>query len=295
MHMKFALVSIPLAAVTLSLSPVTFAQQPPAKPAAAAAPAASAKAPQRLSVNGKLIPPARFEFFVKQRTAQAASGQAQGPGADSPEFMAAVKDDLINRELLTQEAERAGLDKNAEIAVQLDLARQQILAKAALDDYMKKNPVKEEMLKTEYDRIKGGLGDKEYKVSHILVEKEDEAKEIIGQLKKGADFEKIAKEKSKDSGSKGDGGKLDWANKNMFPAPFSDAMSKLTKGQTTQEPVKNQIGTQVGYHIIKLDDVRPLKPPSFDEVKENMRRGAAQQSVVKLVGELRKNAKIEEK
>jgi peptidyl-prolyl cis-trans isomerase C len=295
--MKFATQSISLAAIACLLSSANYAQQQPATPAAkpAAASAASAKAPQRLTVNGKLIPPARFEFFVKQRSAQAATGQAQGPSADSPEFMAAVKDDLINRELLTQEAERIGLDKNAEIAVQLDLARQQILAKAALDDFMKKNPVKEDALKTEYDRIKSGLGDKEYKVSHILVEKEDEAKDIIVQLKKGADFEKIAKEKSKDSGSKGDGGKLDWANKNMFPTPFSEAMGKLAKGQTTQEPVKNQIGTQVGFHVIKLDDVRALKPPSFDEVKENMRRGATQQSVVKLVGELRKGAKIEEK
>lgn len=295
--MKFVLRST-LAAVALTLSMTNHAQQPAAAPKPAAAPATaapSAKAPQRLSVNGKPIPAARFEFFVKQRALQSASGQAQGPSADSPEFMAAVRDDLINRELLTQEAERAGLDKSPDIAVQLDLARQQILAKAALDDYMKKNPVKDETLKTEYDRIKSGLGDKEYKVSHILVEKEDEAKDIIAQLKKGADFEKLAKEKSKDNGSKGEGGKLDWANKNMFPAPFSEAMAKLAKGQTTQEPVKNQIGAQTGFHIIKLDDVRPLKPPSFDEVKDNLRRGATQQNVVKLVGDLRKNAKIEEK
>ncbi len=292
--MKFSR-SFCVAAAALSLSSLSYAQQQPA-PKPAPAPAASAKAPQRLSVNGKVIPPARFEYFVKQRAAQTASGQGQqGPAADSPEFMAAVKDDLINRELLTQEAERTGLDKNPDIAVQLELARQQILAKAALDDYMKKNPVKDDMLKTEYERIKSNLGDREYKVSHILVEKEEDAKDIIGQLKKGADFEKLAKEKSKDSGSKGEGGKLDWANKNMFPKSFSDAMIKLTKGQTTAEPIKNQIGNQTGYHVIKLDDVRPLKPPSFDEVKENMRRGATQQSVVKLVGELRKSAKIEEK
>lgn len=279
-----------LAALALTLTSAAYAQQQ-----AAPKPAASAKAPQRLSVNGKLIPPGRFEFFVKQRAAQSATGKAQGPSADSPEFIAAVRDDLINRELLTQEAERMGLDKQPDISVQLDLARQQILAKAALDEYMRKNPVKDETLKTEYDRIKANLGDKEYKVSHILVEKEDEAKDIIGQLKKGADFEKLAKEKSKDNGSKDEGGKLDWANKNMFPAPFSEAMSKLVKGQTTQEPVKNQIGAQTAFHVIKLDDVRPLKPPTFDEVKENLRRGATQQGVVKLVGDLRKAAKIEEK
>jgi peptidyl-prolyl cis-trans isomerase C len=274
-------------------SALGYAQQPAQKPAA---PAAGAKPPQHLTVNGKLIPPTRFDFFIAQRAAQSAGGQPQqGPSADSPEFLAAVKDDLINRELLTQEAERLGLDKNSEVAVQLDLARQQILAKAALDEFMKKNPIKDETLKSEYERIKGTLGDKEYKVSHILVDKEEDAKSIIAQLKKGADFAKIAKEKSKDNGSKDEGGKLDWANKNMFPAPFSEAMSKLAKGQTTQQPVKNQIGTQVAYHVIKLDDVRPLKPPSFDDVKENMRRGATQQTVVKLVSELRKNAKIEEK
>jgi peptidyl-prolyl cis-trans isomerase C len=262
------------------------AQQPAAKPAASAG-----TRPQSLSVNGKTIPMARFDYLVKQRVAQG----GQGPKADSPEFIAALKDDLINRELLSQEAERQGLDKSAEVAVQLDLARQQILAKAALDEYMRKNPVKDDSLKGEYERIKGGLGDKEYKVSHILVEKEDEAKAIIAQLKKGADFQKIAKEKSKDSGSRDAGGKLDWANKNMFPGTFGDAVVKLQKGQTSQEPVKNQVGNQTAFHVIKLDDIRPLKPPSFDDVKENMRRGATQQTVVKMVSELRKNAKIDEK
>lgn len=243
---------------------------------------AAAKMPGKISVNGVQIPPARVDLFYKRGL------QGRPETADA---VTQIKEELINREILSQEAIRVGLDKNPEVAAQIDAARQQVLVQAYLQDLMKRNPIKDETLKAEYDRVKSNLGDKEYKAAHILVEKEEEAKQILGQLKKGADFEKIAKEKSKDTGSKSEGGKLDWSNKSSFVAPFTEAMIKLQKGQITQAPVK----TDFGYHVIRLDDVRPLKAPSFDEVKENIRQGQSRQLIAKTMADLRGKAKIEEK
>jgi peptidyl-prolyl cis-trans isomerase C len=132
-------------------------------------------------------------------------------------------------------------------------------------DWAKANPISDAALHKEYDTIKSQLGDKEYKVRHILVDKEDEAKEIIASLQKGEKFEKLA-ERSKDPGSKANGGDLDWNAPANFVKPFSDAMVKLEKGKFTATPVQ----TQFGWHVIKLDDTREAKVPSFDEVKPQL-------------------------
>ncbi|MGZ5084631.1 MAG: peptidylprolyl isomerase, partial [Usitatibacter sp.] len=129
------------------------------------------------------------------------------------------------------------------------------------------------------------------KVRHILVDKEDDAKAIIADLNKGGDFAKIAKEKSKDPGSKDNGGDLDWGPSARYVKPFADAVTGLQKGQTTTAPVK----TDFGYHVIRLDDVRPLTVPPFTEMKEQFRQRAQQQQIQKLVMDLRSKAKIEER
>jgi peptidyl-prolyl cis-trans isomerase C len=234
-------------------------------------------------VNGTSIPQSRIELVTK---AQIAQGQA-----NTPELQATVRERLIDLEVISQEAKKLGLDKNPETQAQLDMAREQILARAYQQNFMKANPIKDDTLKAEYDRVKGQMGDKEYKAKHILVAKEDDAKDIIAQLNKGGDFEKLAKEKSTDSGSKESGGKLDWNNTQGFVKPFSDALVKLQKGQYTDAPVK----TPFGYHVIMLDDIRPLKAPAFDEVKENLRQGQHQQQFAKVVQDLRAKAKVEEK
>ena len=112
------------------------------------------------------------------------------------------------------------------------------------------------------------MGDKEYKVKHILVEKEDEAKDIIAQLQKGGKFDELAKARSKDPGSKDRGGDLDWNAPGGFVKPFSDAMIATPKGKFTRTPVQ----TQFGYHVILVEDVRDAKVPSFDEVKPQLQQ-----------------------
>jgi peptidyl-prolyl cis-trans isomerase C len=236
-------------------------------------------------VNGVTISPQRVDFFVRNVVAQGRP--------DSPELRAMVKEELINRELLSQEATRRGINKDPEIAMQIDMARQEILMSALLRDVLKTSAVTEEAVKKEYERLKGQLGAREYKARHILVQKEEEAKEIIAQIKKGASFEKLAGEKSIDPGTKGRGGDLDWGAAGGYVKPFGDALMKLKKGQMTETPVQ----TNHGWHVIRLDDERPTKIPPYDAVKQNLQQQLAQQAQKqgydKTLAELKAKAKIE--
>ena len=232
-------------------------------------------------VNGKPIPSSRADVMIKQMTSQ---GQQ-----DTPELRAMVKDELINREILIQEADKLGLGTNADVKNQIEIARQSILIRALVADYLKKNPVKDADIKAEYDRFKAQASDKEYHARHILVEKEDEAKAIIAKLKGGAKFEDLAKASSKDPGSAANGGDLDWASPASFVKPFSDAMVGLQKGQLLETPVK----TQFGYHVIKLDDVRTAKIPTLDEVKPQIAESLQQKKLQAFQQQLRGKAKIQ--
>ena len=203
---------------------------------------------------------------------------------------AQIKDNLIKGEIVAQEAMKIGLDKNPEVVQQLDMIKQQLLVRAYVSDYVKKNAVKDETLKAEYDKVRATQGDKEVKVQHILVEDEKDAKDLIAQIKKGGSMDKLAKEKSKDAGSKDQNGKLEWAMPSNFVKPFSDAVLKLKKGEMTQEPVK----TPYGYHIIKLDDTRTAKVPGFDEVKDKIRQSQQQEQITAMLEALRKKATVKE-
>jgi peptidyl-prolyl cis-trans isomerase C len=233
------------------------------------------------TVNGSPISQARFNFLLQQ-------SQQQGQ-PDSPEVRKNLREKLIVEEIVAQEAIKKGMDKQADVITQIDLARHTILIRAYLQDFIKSNPLGDDVLKAEYEKIKSQMGDKEYHARHILVEKEAEAKDIIARLKKGEKFEKLA-EKSKDPGSKAKGGDLGWAAPANFVPEFSAAMTKLKKGQYTTEAVKSQFG----WHIIKLEDSRAMQAPPFDEVKQNLRQRAQQQQIDKMISDLRAKAKVEE-
>jgi peptidyl-prolyl cis-trans isomerase C len=250
---------------------------------AAALTAASTVAAQSASVkvNGTTIPAHRIEAAVKARIAQ---GQQ-----DSPEMRKGILDALINQEVVAQEAVKKGLNKQPNVAARIELDRQMALVNAYFDDYLKKNPVTDEILRKEYERLKPQLPAKEYKVRHILVETEDDAKNIIAQIKKGGSFEKLAAEHSKDPGSKGRGGDLDWGPAERYVKPFAEAVTTLKKGQLTDAPVK----TNFGYHVIRVDDERASKIPTFDEAKPQLQKLVQNQVVQKAISELRAKAKVE--
>jgi len=257
----------------------------PAKPKADTA-AAPKKAPAggKLVVNGVTIPQSRIDAMNKELNAQ---GQP-----DNAERSQAVRDELVNREVLAQAAAKRGLDKNPDIQAQMEMARQAVLVRALFENEVKTNPITDADLQKQYEQFKGSMGTNEYKVAHILVDKEDEAKQIVDQLKKSpGDFAKIAKERSKDPGSKENGGDLDWGPSARYVKPFADAVTTQQKGVISPAPVK----TDFGYHIIRVDDVRPLKVPEFAEVKERFRQRAQQQQIQKMVVDLRQKAKIEDR
>jgi len=207
-----------------------------------------------------LYPQAQFDWILKERLAQNQQ--------DTPELRKAIREELNTRELIVREAKKQNLDKSAEVKNQMDLAAQTVLVRSYVADWLKKNPIPEGDLKKEYEQIRSQIGDKEYKVRHILVEKEDEAKEVVGQLQKGGKFDELAKQRSKDPGSKDRGGDLDWNAPAGFVKPFSDAMVATTKGKFTAQPVQ----TQFGWHVIQVDDVREAKVPPYEEVKPQLQQ-----------------------
>ena len=232
------------------------------------------------TVNGQPISQSVYNAFVAEQKAQGAP--------DSPELQAAVKEELVRREILAQEAKKKGMDKNPNIQGQIELAKQAVLIRTYLSDYVKANPISEAQLKAEYDVIKNNLGSTEYKARHVLVEKEEDAKAIIAKLDKGEKFSELAKQ-SKDPGSKDKGGELGWSSPAAYVKPFGDALTKLKKGEYTKTPVHSDFG----YHVIQLDDSRPANPPPFDQVKPQLQQRASQQQIENLVKELRGKAKVD--
>ena len=254
------------------------------KPAAKPAAKASAKAGSQTAVahvNGVAVPASRMEFMMEQQ---------RGRGApDNQQARTMMREELINREVVAQEAQKSGLAKSADVQTQMDIARQEILVGAYLRDWVKKHPVSDAEIQQEYAKARAQTGDKEYRARHILVENEDQAKAIITDLNKGAKFDELAKNNSKDAGSKERGGDLDWNVPSAFDKQFSDAMVKLDKGKYTVTPVQ----TRFGYHVIQLDDVRPVKFPGIEEVKGRIQQQLQQHKVDEVVRGLRAKAKVE--
>src|SRR6185436_17659747 len=171
-------------------------------------------------VNGKPVPKARVDTIVSQVQKQAAARNQQVP----PDLEKMVRDKVVTDEILSQEAERRGLATSAEFKSQMELARQSILIGLLSQDIDKTSKVSDAEIQKEYDKFKAQASGTEYKVRHILVEKEDEAKAILAQLKAGAKFEDLAKKNSKDPGSAEKGGELDFAAPSSYVPEFSQAM-----------------------------------------------------------------------
>jgi peptidyl-prolyl cis-trans isomerase C len=203
--------------------------------------------------------------------------------------LAQIKEELIAREIFMQEARKRGLETSEDYKAQIELARQSLLIRELFASFQKRNPVTDAEIKAEYDKFVAANGGKEYRARHILVDKEDEAKNLIADIKKGAKFEDLAKKASKDPGSGANGGDLDWANAASYVAEFSNAMVKLEKGQMTDTPVKSQFG----FHVIRVDDVREAQLPKLEEVKPQITQQLTQAKLAKYQDDLRAKAKVQ--
>lgn len=240
----------------------------------------SAMAQNLAVVNGKPVPSSRVEA-LKQQVER--SGRPV-----TPEILAQIKEELIAREIFMQEARKRGLEASEDYKTQLELARQSLLIRELFANFQKKNPVTDAEIKAEYDKFVAANGGKEYRARHILVEKEDEAKALIADLKKGGKFEDLAKKASKDPGSGANGGDLDWASAASYVPEFASALVKLEKGQLTDVPVKSQFG----FHVIRVDDIREAQLPKLEEVKPQISQQLTQTKLGKFQEDLRAKAKV---
>jgi len=235
------------------------------------------------TVNGKAITQKDMDQFVKLLVTQGAT--------DSPELREQVKEEMINRQVFVQAAESSGVSKQGEVQSELELARQGILVRALMADYLAKHPVTDAQVKAEYDKVKKSQdGQSEYKVRHILVADEKAANDILAQLQKDkSKFDDLAKKNSKDPGSAQRGGDLGWAPPSNYVKPFADAVTTLKKGALVDKPVQ----TQFGWHIIMVEDTRPVEFPPVDQVKPQIEEMLRQQTLAKYQEELRGKAKIQ--
>jgi len=194
---------------------------------------------------------------------------------------------IVSERLIYKEALKNGFDKKDEVKKRLESLQKQVIMQSYMEEKAK-NLVTDEQLKAEYNTRITALKDvEEVKARHILVAGEDEAKKLVSQLKKGGDFEKIAKEKSTDKASGTRGGDLGWFTKDKMVAEFADAAFKLKKGELSA-PVKSAFG----WHIIKLEDRRPVKAPTFEESKEDLKGAATSKALQAYIESLLKTANI---
>jgi peptidyl-prolyl cis-trans isomerase C len=242
----------------------------------------AAQAQNIATVNGKPVPKSRVDALMQQA---ARTGQQQ----QTPDFEARVKEEVVLREVFMQEAERRGLGASPDYKAQMELARQSIMIRELFSDFQKKNPVTDADVQAEYEKFKSQSTGTEYHARHILVENEEEAKGIITQIKGGAKFEEVAKKSSKDPGSAENGGDLDFAKPEGYVPEFSQAMTKLKKGEMTESPVK----TQFGFHVIKLEETREAQFPPLEEVKPQIQQRLAQVKLQAYQEKLRNAAKTD--
>jgi len=240
---------------------------------------ASAWAQNLAVVNGKAIPTARADAMAAQLK------QSGRPVDDA--LKAQIKDHLTKLEIFAQAAEQKGIKSSPEYRQAADSALQNVLVSELFASYERKNPVSDAEIKAEYDKFAASSTGKEFRSRHILVESEAEAKALIAQIKGGASFEELAKQKSKDPGSGANGGDLDWANPSNFVPEFAEAMKSLDKGQMTEAPVKSQFG----WHIIRVDDLRQAQLPPLEQLKPQIQQHLGQQKLAQYREELLKSAK----
>lgn len=251
--------------------------------AAACAIAAPAFAQNVATVNGKPITQKSLDEFVKLLATQGAT--------DSPQLREQVKQEMINRQVFVQAAEKQGIAKQPAVQTELELARQGILVRALMADYLEKHPVTDTQVQGQYDKLKQEqAGKSEFKVRHILVKDEKTANDLLAQVKSDkSKFEDLAKKNSQDPGSAERGGDLGWAPPTNYVPPFAEAVSKLKKGELADKAVQ----TQFGWHVIQVEDTRPVQFPPLDQVRPQIEEMMRQQTLTAFQKDLRDKAKVQ--
>jgi peptidyl-prolyl cis-trans isomerase C len=264
--------------------PAPAAPKPPAKPPAQAAqpPAQPLKDPVVAIVNGQPIRLSELEIAQQALPQQYRNMPLQS-------VFPALLDRIIDSKLVVQESKKTKVSDDPAFKKRMAFVEDQVLQDFWIQREIARQVTADKLQKRYEERVKSTPPEEEVHARHILVSTEDEAKAIIAELKKGAAFDKLAKEKSTDKASGAEGGDLGWFKKSDMVKEFADAAFGLEKGQLTEAPVK----TQFGYHIIKVEDRRKAPPPAFEELADQLREEMAREVVTAQLDQLRAGAKIE--
>ncbi|MBU3629153.1 peptidylprolyl isomerase [Polynucleobacter sp. AP-Reno-20A-A9] len=237
-----------------------------------------------LTVNGAKITNAQVDQWVSVSVSEGAK--------DTPELRQSILNDLVLREAVAQDAKKTGLLTKGNNAFKIKMAEQNAMMDIWFSQYFADHPVTNDDVRAVYDKqvelSKDPKNSKEYLVSQIVVANESEGAELIKQINNGASFADLAKAKSLDQNSGQQGGIVGWALPTQLTPPISDLVPNLTKGKITQTPVK----TANGWHIIKVDDVRPFVMPTFDQAKNTIAQSLIQQKRQEAVNALMQTTKI---
>ena len=244
------------------------------------APAASGADPVIARVNGVDIKESDLALAEEDVGAEM---QAASPDAKREQLIAYLADVIM----VTQAAEKKKLGDHPEFKRRLGFLRNKLLMGFELQEETKAAITDDALRQTYNDALKTMGGQEEVHAHHILVESEDEAKTILGELKAGTDFAALAKEKSKDPGASA-GGDLGYFTKDQMVPEFAEVAFKMYPGQ-----LSNPVKTQFGWHIIKLEDKRAKQPPEFDQVKDQIEAFLARKAQSEFIGQLRQSAKVE--
>jgi peptidyl-prolyl cis-trans isomerase C len=229
------------------------------------------------TVNGEAITESDYNDYLQARMQQ----PMPLPG-DEKERKQLIIDEMANRVLLVQAALEQKVDQEPDVYLQLKRQRENLLARAVLRKYFRDNPVSD-------DETQKRVVKDEYRARHILVKAEQEANDLLAELKQGANFAQLAKTKSLDVKSGKQGGDLGWISQEDPIVPqFFAAVAVMKKGELSDKPVK----TNFGWHIIKVEDVRPHKPRSAEQLNAEIRMQIQQERVDALLKTLKDKAKI---
>ena len=235
------------------------------------------------SVNGTIITNDMVEQGIRAAIAQ---GQKE-----SPQLRGAVIEKFIEVLLLSQQAEKDGLANSERANTQLAIIRQNYLADLELSTYMAQNPVTDADVQAEYNRELASLGPQgmivEYKVSDIALASEADAQAALARIKKGEPFDKVAKSVSL-APNKVQGGAVGWIQPGQVAPQLASVLVTLSKGQVSPSPIQ----MQQGWYLLKLEDKKSSKPPTFEQAKPAIRAGLVQRKQFEFLGKLAKDAKI---
>lgn len=229
-------------------------------------------------VNGKAISEELFTAYIKQREANLPAGTTRQR----------ILDELINFELVIQDALAKELDKKPDIANALQLQRRNILASAAFREYVNKNPLSDEQMRKDYEDRMGDLTMVEYKLRHILTDNEESARKALAELDKGADISKLAAKYSSGP-SAADGGDLGWQSEPDVLPQIREQIRDLKKGEHAKEVIK----TRFGWHVVYMEDRRDTPPPPYEEVKDRVRDILQRRQIEEYIVSLRTASKVE--